>query len=281
MNCCLKKFLLIPFAGLMVFFSTSVALAAEEAEAFSLPFLTQGTSETAQGSVLTISTTFGATTTGTGTEIATEDFCQKLEEAVAKLEKSYGERQQIISSNLDLQNKKIQEERQKYDGQRAWLRLRQDRSLEIYFARLSELAESDLQKKAIEQYKQDIILALTERRRLTDLAVDEYRLDMDNLKTSKITEVETRLIKYEEKLSEEIQKAAEICGAGNSLKAENSLQNRLLKLRQNREGIFKDVDEAGRMIIVERDRKVAEAESKYKKAVEQAKENLIKFFIAS
>lgn len=276
----LKKILLavvivLPIAGLV-----SPVLATEEAMAFSLPnflqFSAPAPTGTTSTSTLAASTTV-ATTTASTTELTPEEFCRKLDEAVTKLEASYLERRQAIGVNIEEQNKKLQEERQKYDDQRAWLRLRQDYYLKTYFARLSQLAETDLQEKGIEQYKKDVVSALAERRTLTDLAVEEYRQDMDNLKSSKVTEMETRLISYEEKLSNEIQKAAETCGVGNTAKAENSLQNRLLKLRADREKIFKDVNEAGRAIVAERDRKVAEAETKYKKAVELAKENLVKF----
>ena len=257
------------------------ASAAEEALAFSLPNFLQFSAPVSTGTTST-TTLSGSVATGTATttELSAEEFCLKLEEAVTKLEMSYSERQQLIGAEAGEQSKKIKEERQKYDDQRAWLRQRQDYYLKDYFARLGKLAETELQEKAIEKYKLDVTMALTERRQLTDLAVEEYRQDMDNLTSSKVTEMETRLISYEEKLSEEIQKAAETCGVGDATKAENSLQGRLLKLRQNREGIFNDINEASRAIIAERDRKVAEAENKYKKAVEQAKENLVKFLAA-
>ncbi len=282
---CLKKFLIFIFVFLPVVNFAPLALAAEEAMAFSLPNFLQfsALTSTSNGTTSTttrLASTTIATSTATTTEFTPEEFCQKLDEAVTKLEASYSERWQAISANIDEQNKKLQEERQKYDDQRSWLRTRQDYYLKVYFTRLSQLAETEIQEKGIEQYKKDVVAALAERRALTDLALEEYRQDLDNLKMSKITEMETRLIGDEEKLNGEIQKAAETCEVGDVIKAENSLQNRLFKLRQEREKIFKDVNGAGRAIIAERDRKVAEAEVKYKKTVELAKENLVKFLTA-
>ncbi|MFA5736829.1 MAG: hypothetical protein WCX70_01585 [Candidatus Paceibacterota bacterium] len=284
MNCYLKKLLIFVLVMLSANALVLPVLAIEEAEAFSLPnflpFSNSNLDETASSTTLFVSTASSSLTIATSTTttpLTTEEFCQKLEEAVTKLETSYLERQQNINANLGVQNQKIQEERQKYDDQRAWLRLRQDYYLKVYFDRLNKIAESDLQKEAIEQYKKKVNLALEERRLLTDLAVKNYRLDLDNLKSKKMTEMESRLISYEEKLGEEIQKAVEMCGIGDGIQAENSLQNRLVKLRQGREKIFKDIVEAENVIISERDRQVAEAEVKYKKAVEQAKEDLVKF----
>lgn len=280
---CHKKSIFVIIAVALVFWGFSPAQAAEESLAFSVSNLLQlpmTPLQSASSSSTTIETILKkkATTTATTSPETESDFCAKLEDTLAKLEASYSERHEVISENLNEQNKKIQEERQKYDDQRIWLRLRQDYSLKVYFSRLNKLAETEIQEKAIDDYQKEVTAALEERRRLTDLAVDEYRQDVDNLKSSKMTEMETKLIQYEENLEKEIQKATEKCGSGSGLKAEkSSLSERFIKLRQEREKIFLDVNEAGQAIIAERDRKVNEAEAQYKKTVEKAKENLVEY----
>jgi len=287
---CHKKFIIRAILVALSFGGGSSVLAAEEAMAFSLSNLLQiptsfqvGTSSpTTTELVLSKKATTSTSTVDTETDI---EFCAKLEEALSKLEKSYSERKKAISENLGEQNKKIQEERQKYDDQRIWLRLRQDYSLKVFFSRLGKLAETEIQKKAIDNYQKEMTLALEERRRLTDLAVDEYRKDVDNLKSSKMTEMEARLVKYEENLEKEIQKASEKCeikiNQQKGLTAEkNSLAERLFILRQEREKIFLDVKEAGQAIVEDRDRKIEQAENQYKEAVEKAKGRLVEYLKA-
>lgn len=215
-----------------------------------------------------------------GRGIGSGNFCTKV--GNIKVDQQISTKIAQLEKNYQKHSDQLEQKREKHDTDFTNKHERKDINQERRFSRLRGIAQTDLQKAAVEKFIQQLNTAQDARKTAIEMAIKNFRDAVDKTLLPRQTALNTVMENYQKAVTTALDKAKADCLAGgDSTTVRNSFVNALkiakTKMEAEKRAIDKLKDTIKNLIAVKKSA-IAKAQSDFKKAVESARVEMLKAF---
>lgn len=204
-------------------------------------------------------------------------ICQWLKGLEPKLEARIQNRLQRIVDRRNFREDKLAERRQFREKQLTQMREHYNKVRDEHYAKLAELADTEIKKQAVADLQQAIEAAVQARKDAVDLAIDQFRNDLDQAIVDRKNAIDQSVDNYHNTVKMALQNAQNDCQNGEDMNQirttlRNSIKEAKNQYKTDLEGIEK-IGDIVQSLIDNRKAAFQAAFDEFKIALKQAKED--------
>ena len=205
-------------------------------------------------------------------------FCARISSVVSKIDQRIDHYTNRLTERRTQNQNRVEERRQERSNRFKEKREKWDTNRAEHFERLEERAQTNEQKQAMLEFKQTITQAISNRRATINVAIENFRNRVSDIKTSRKFSIDSLILDYKNDIKTALAQAETACQGGTEPGTVNKdLRDQLRQIKEDfvaeRQSIERIKNETQLLIVIKKEA-IKQAIDGFKLTMNQAVEDL-------